>query len=153
MKALRLRSLLLTATASFTLVAAGPTLAGAQTAPTLASRPVPTYATPSGEETIRGTISEIPGKYAVQLRDDRGYLDSVTLHPGTIINPTGLTLRTGMHVTIVGANAGTSFTANEIDAPYAVAVLPPVAPIYGSYGWGFGPDWGWGPHFRSGVWW
>ena len=52
------------------------------------------------------------------VRDVRGYVDNVTLHQGTIINPTGLTLAPGMVVSILGYNAGPFFAANEVDTPY-----------------------------------
>jgi hypothetical protein len=134
--------------ATFALFSAGP--AAAQSAPLAA---VPSYATSSGDETIRGTISAIPGKYELQLRDERGFIDNVALHQGTIINPTGVTLQTGMQVTVVGANAGATFNANEIDTPYTLAVVPPEGPFYGSFGWGFGGGWGFGPRFRTGLFW
>lgn len=78
--------------------------------------PLPSYAT--GEESIKGTISSVSGKYKILVHDDRGFIDDVTLHDGTIINPTGLTLGPGQSVTILGHNAGSSFSANEIDTPY-----------------------------------
>jgi hypothetical protein len=52
-----------------------------------------------------------------------------------VINPTGLSLATGMSVTISGYNAGSSFDANEIDTPYAYD-----GPIY--YGGYPGYDYG-----------
>jgi hypothetical protein len=78
---------------------------------------LPSYAT--GEETIRGRIAAVDGKYHLQLRDERGFIDSVTLHDGTIINPTGLRLTPGQSVRIMGHSSGYSFAANEIDTPYA----------------------------------
>jgi len=132
-------------------------LADAQTAPmTVAPAPpappaaTPSYATPSGEEQIRGSITAVTGKYSLQVRDDRGFIDNVTLHQGTIINPTGLTLATGMPVTISGKNAGATFTANQIDAPYALALIgrPPVG-----FAFGFDSGWGFGPRYRGGFWW
>jgi hypothetical protein len=75
------------------------------------------YAGRSCEQTIHGMIDSINGKYGLTVRDGRVGLDGVTMHPGTIINPTGLQLKPGMRVTIAGhAGAGT-FDADEIDAP------------------------------------
>jgi hypothetical protein len=129
-------------------------LAGAQTTPlTVAPAPVaatPSYATPSGDEQIRGSITAVTGKYSLQVRDDRGFIDNVTLHQGTIINPTGLTLATGMPVTISGKNAGATFDANQIDAPYAIALI--ARPALG-LDFGFGSGWGFGPRYRGGFWW
>lgn len=79
--------------------------------------PLPSYAT--SEESIKGTISSVPSKYKILVRDDRGYVDDVTLHDGTVINPTGLTLAPGQTVTILGRNAGSTFRANQIDTPYS----------------------------------
>jgi hypothetical protein len=112
------------------------------------SQATPSYATPSGDEQIRGSIAAVTGKYTLQLRDERGFIDNVALHPGTIINPTGLKLMPGMPVTIVGHNAGGTFAANQIDAPYTTAL---VAPAVG-FDFGFGTGWGWGPRYRAGFW-
>jgi hypothetical protein len=122
-------------------------LADAQmAAPPMAAAP-PTYAAPpSGEEQITGTISAVTGKYTLQVRDSRGFIDNVELHQGTIINPTGLTLAPGMQVTILGKNGGASFAANRIDAPYTLAVVVPGYGYepWGTWGFGFGSGWGWG---------
>ncbi len=97
---------------------------------------LPSYA--SGEESIRGRIASVDGKYHLQLRDDRGYIDNVSLHDGTIINPTGLRLSPGQSVTIVGHNSGKTFEANEIDTPYGrYGFAPAYAYVYpyGYYGY------------------
>ena len=91
---------------------------------------LPSYA--SGEEVIRGRIASIDGKYRLRVRDDRGFVDNVTLHDGTVINPTGLRLSPGQSVTIMGHNIGKSFAANEIDTPYANYGFP-------AYGYGYPP--------------
>ena len=101
----------------------------------------PTYARPSavnGEETIHGRISLFDGKYRLEVRDDRGFIDNVELHQGTVINPTGLSLQPGMAVTIMGYNRGHAFAANEIDTPYQSYGLAPVVYPYG-YSIGVGP--------------
>jgi hypothetical protein len=103
----------------------------------------PSYARPgaaNGEETIRGRINQFDGKYRMEVRDDRGFVDNVELHQGTVINPTGLSLQPGMAVTIMGYNRGHAFAANQIDTPYQsygpgrVYPYPPY-----SVGIGFGP--------------
>jgi hypothetical protein len=114
--------------AGFTLSAAA---AGAQPAR------MPSYA--SGEEIIRGRIASIDGKYQLQVRDERGFLDRVTLHDGTVINPTGLRLSPGQSVTIMGHNTGKSFAANEVDTPYANYGIPAYANGYPPYGYGYYP--------------
>jgi hypothetical protein len=109
--------------------------------PSIASADVPSYAT--AEQTIRGRIASINGAYNITVNDDSGYQDSIQLHHGTIINPTGLTLEGGMSVTIIGYNAGSVFEANEIDTPYNYDGPRP-APVY------YGPGW-WYPGFAYGY--
>jgi hypothetical protein len=110
----------------------------------------PSYAmpvTPNSDDVINGRIVSIDGKYEITVRDDRGFLDNVHLHQGTIINPTGLTLEPGIRVTIFGYNAGTWFEANEIDTPYHY--LPrPIAVHYGPGWWYPGFPYGYGPSFN-----
>jgi hypothetical protein len=113
---------------------------------------LPSYAT--REDRIQGTISGFNGPYTVYVRDDRGYVDNVTLRSGTVINPTGLRLEVGQRVTILGFAQGKTFVANEIDAPYARwpvygYVLPPpywYGPVYPYYG-----PYYYGPWIRVGV--
>ena len=81
----------------------------------------------------------------MQLRDDRGYVDTVHLKQGTLIEPTGLRLSEGMSVTIYGEPQGRAFLATEIDTPYhqsgySYAGYGGWGPYYG-YPYGFG---GWG---------
>lgn len=123
---------------------------------------VPSYAhqAPQASQdggTIRGRIRSVDGAYHITVRDDRGFVDSVQLHQGTIINPTGLTLATGMSVTISGYNAGASFDANEIDTPYTYDG-PAVDPgyygpgwYYPGYGYPYGYGYGYGPDVRFGF--
>ena len=112
----------------------------------LSSAPVgaqtlPSYANANGDETITGTVSAINGQYNISVNDVRGFVDNVSLHQGTIINPTGLTLAPGERVTIMGHPQGGSFVANEIDTPYRnVAVVP----VYPGYVYGY-------PAYRVGV--
>jgi hypothetical protein len=150
----------LAAVAAAALVAAAPGIAAAQTdmqaeppppASAVPPGPPPSYARPAPGEQIRGSITAITGKYSLQVRDDRGFLDNIALHQGTIINPTGLTLAPGMQVTITGSNAGPVFAAQQIDAPYAIALIQAPVPYVG-FGLGFG-GWGWGPRYRAGFWW
>jgi hypothetical protein len=78
-------------------------------------------ATSVGAQTVNGVIDSIDGKFDLTVRDDRGSLDRVTLHRGTIINPTGLQLEPGTVVTIIGhENAGT-YDADTIDTPLQAA--------------------------------
>jgi hypothetical protein len=115
----------------------------------------PSYAQPAasypGEENIHGRVINFDGGYNVQVRDERGFIDNVRLHPGTIINPTGLTLAPGMIVNILGYNAGADFAANEIDTPY---VYYGGVPYYGGYPWWhYGPSVNLGFYFGHAGWW
>jgi hypothetical protein len=114
-----------------------PATAAAPNAPSYARRPA------NGEDMITGKISSFQGKYDIQVRDDRGFIDKVEMHQGTVINPTGLALQPGMSVTILGYNRGRVLAANEIDAPYPPYVAygyPLVAvPYHYGYSVGFGP--------------
>jgi hypothetical protein len=107
--------------------------------------PPPSYAV-QGEERIQGTIRSIDGKYAISVRDRRGFVDNVQLHDGTIINPTGLRLAPGQRVTIFGRADGNVFAANEIDTPYQT-VLVPAYPYYPYGYYPYGPRYGFGLRF------
>ncbi len=128
----------------------------------LCAQQVPSYANAAAEETLKGTITGFDGAYTVYVRDVRGYTDNISLHQGTIINPTGIRLQAGMRVTIYGHANGPTFEANQIDTPYPA--YPPYYgyPYYGgwspgpyAYGpyWGAGFGWGWGWRGRGGPWW
>ena len=118
----------LAATLAASVALALPLVATAQTAPSYAQ--VPPYA--SHEDQIQGRIASFDGAYALRVNDNRGFVDNVQLHQGTVINPTGLTLRPGMSVTILGHPQGNVFAANEIDTPYTYLVgYPYPYPYYG----------------------
>jgi hypothetical protein len=139
-------------------------------AQTTAPDSLPSYARPNsgtGDETIHGRIASVDGTYDLQVSDDRGFVDNVKLQQGTIINPTGVRLTSGMSVTIHGINRGTAFVANQIDTPYQSygATYGPV-PVYGSlvypaypyavypypvYGYPYGPEFGVGFGFGRGF--
>ncbi|MGB8204732.1 MAG: hypothetical protein WCE83_08640 [Candidatus Baltobacteraceae bacterium] len=111
---------------------------------------VPSYADAgygNADETVHGRVDAIDGTFDLRLDDDRGFVDHVHLHQGTIINPTGLTLAPGMSVTILGYNAGSVLEANEIDTPYTYDGPAPVPVYYGPGWWYPGYDYGYGPSF------
>jgi hypothetical protein len=112
------------------------------------------------DESVKGRVTSFDGAYSLQVRDDRGFIDNVQLHPGTIIIPTGVRLAPGMAVTIYGVNHGPVFAANEIDTPYQTygdyPAYPPFAygypypypyPVY-AYPFSFGIRVGPGFHHR-----
>jgi hypothetical protein len=109
--------------------------------PAAAQATLPSYATGNTDETIHGTIAAVNGARDISVRDDRGFVDHVTLHQGTIINPTGLTLAPGQKVTILGQANGQAFSANQIDTPYhSYGVgFDYGYPYYGGYAYGFRP--------------
>lgn len=130
-----------------------PAIAFAQEVPTYAEPPQPppqqqqqpTYA--SQDETIHGRIAAVNDPFNISVQDDRGFIDAVSLHQGTIINPTGLSLAAGMSVTIQGTNAGQVFEANEIDTPYAYSGPYPEPVYLGPGYWYPGFAYGYGPSF------
>jgi hypothetical protein len=111
------------------------------------------YATQPGPH-IQGTIASIPGKYSIEVRTPSGKLDDVSLHQGTIINPTGITLEPGYRVRIYGYPDNGSFVANEIDTPYHyIQQSYAPAPYWGAGYWG-APYWGapyWGAPYYAPV--
>ena len=115
----------------------------------------PSYSRPpvaSQDETIRGRVLSYDGTYDLQVNDDRGFVDRVQLHQGTIINPTGLRLAPGMAVTISGVNRGSIFAANQIDTPYTSYgyAYDPYGPYavypYPAFGYPY-----YGPRFSVGI--
>jgi hypothetical protein len=121
---------------------AAPLAAAAQSAPAYA------YAS---EGQIRGRVASFDGGYNLTVRDERGFLDNVLLHPGTIINPTGLRLEPGMIVSIVGYDSGAFFGANEVDTPYTFYAGAPYC--YGHPWYYYGPAIGLGFFFGNPGWW
>jgi hypothetical protein len=115
---------------------------------------IPSYAQPdavSEDEQIHGRIVSFDGQYSLQVRDERGFVDNVQLHQGTIINPTGLTLAPGMVVSVDGFNDGPYLAANEIDTPYTYYGG---VPYYGGYPWyHYGPSISLGFFFGNAGWW
>ena len=135
-----------------------------QAVPSYGTQPaVPSYGTPvARQEAIKGTLISFDGAYVLYMRDVRGYDDHVSLHQGTVINPTGIKLVEGMQVTIYGNANGPTFEAYRIDVsgPQDGGGYYPGAsygydsgygygyPGYygGVYPWGLniGLGWGWG---------
>ena len=104
-----------------------------------------------GDAQIHGRILSFDGAYALRVRDEKGYVDNVRLHQGTIINPTGLTLAPGMVVSIIGYNAGSYFAANEVDTPYTYQAG---YPYYAGRPWSYyGPGVSLGFFFGNPGWW
>jgi hypothetical protein len=122
-------------------LAAGTLPAAAQTTD------LPSYAQP-GDTTIHGVVRSVDGKYTITVRDANGYVDNVTLHDGTVINPTGLSLAPGESVTIVGRPSGGTFVANEIDTPYLAYGYGYPAYPYPYPAYGYAPVVGFGFGFR-----
>lgn len=117
---------------------------------TARAQALPSYGRPtpiSQEQTISGRITSVDSTFHLTVQDDRGFLDSVQLHQGTIINPTGLTLAPGMSVTIIGFPSGSSFDANQIDTPYTYSGPAPTPVYYGAGWWYPGFAYGYGPAF------
>jgi hypothetical protein len=130
------------------LIISAPLAAVAQGVPSYGADQEEAY---DGDAQIHGRILSFDGAYSVQVRDERGYVDNVQLHQGTIINPTGLTLAPGMVVSILGYNAGPYFAANEIDTPYT---FDAGYPYYAGHPWNYyGPSVSLGFFFGNPGWW
>jgi len=132
---------------------------------------LPSYATHNrGGETIHGTITSLSSAGDLYVRDDRGFVDHVALHQGTVIEPTGFELGSGDVVTISGQNGGSVLRADEIDAVVSSDVAPsdyaPAVDVdqgyvaggypYGDYypygyGYPYGYDYGVGFYFGGGY--
>jgi hypothetical protein len=113
-----------------------------------AAQAQPSYAV--HQDKIVGIVRSFDGAYTMYVRDEHGYLDRVELHQGTIINPTGLTLGGGMHVTVYGHPEGPIFVADEIDTPYHHVPGYYGYPYGDPYGYPYGypyPAWGIGVRF------
>jgi len=104
----------------------------------------PSYAM-SRDDVVKGTITGFNGAYTMYVRDTRGYVDNVSLHQGTIINPTGIRLQPGYPVTIYGRPDGSTFAADQIDTPFRQAYVYGPAYAYPVVGFGWGWGWGWRP--------
>jgi len=136
----------MTAAAVLTLLASG--AANAQ-APSYAQPPEALAA--SDDLQIRGRIVNFDGEYGISVRDERGFIDNVRMHPGTIINPTGISLQPGMIVSVIGYNAGPYLDANEVDTPYT---FDGGIPYYAGHPWNYyGPAIGLGVFFGTLGWW
>jgi hypothetical protein len=110
----------------------------------LAADNPPNYAADGGDS-IKGRITGLDGKYTVYVREKQGKVETVELHQGTVINPTGIRLQPGYKVAIYGHQAGNTFDANVVNTPYHYipqTVYEPYYPDYfGGFGWG---GFGWG---------
>ncbi len=127
------------ALAAAVLCLALPGLAGAQeSVPGYGTQPVPGYGTPvAHQEQIKGVLTGFDGTYTVYMRDDRGFDDHVSLHQGTMINPTGIKLVEGMRVTMWGNANGSTFEAYRIDVGGGGGYYPDSSGYgYGGYGYG-----------------
>jgi hypothetical protein len=116
---------------------------------------IPSYAQQAPDEQIRGYVESFDGGYNLAVRDERGFIDNVQLHDGTIINPTGVTLEPGMVVSIVGENDGDFLSANEIDTPYDVNADDGGIAYYDGRPWDYyiGPSFGLSFFFGNVGWW
>jgi hypothetical protein len=116
---------------------------------------IPSYAQQAADEQIRGYVESFDGGYNLAVRDERGFIDNVQLHDGTIINPTGITLEPGMVVSIVGENDGDFLSANEIDTPYDVSSDDGGIAYYDGRPWDYyvGPSFGLTFFFGNVGWW
>ena len=115
------RSFLAIALSVGTLLAASPATAQADeyvvTTPVVVERPVVVAQRPwERAHQLRGVVARFGG-YDMTLRVEGSPLP-VRLHQGTIINPTGLTIKPGMRVRVFGYWANGRFQADRIVLVY-----------------------------------
>ncbi|HYZ15764.1 MAG TPA: hypothetical protein VE591_05155 [Candidatus Acidoferrum sp.] len=68
---------------------------------------------------VRGIIASVNGTSDLTVYNGEGFTENVELHKGTIIAPTGLQLQPGMHISVLGYQAGTAIDADRITGPVA----------------------------------
>jgi hypothetical protein len=90
----------------------------------------PSYALPQvqPQNVVRGVYWSQVDKYHIYVKDVNGYIDSIELYQGTVINPTGITLVPGMALVIYGEARDRVFFAHQIDTIYGYAVPIPRNP-------------------------
>src|ERR1700758_4773108 len=99
--------------------------AAAMTAPLCAS------AQPFSDEHVQGVVQSVDGEEHLTLRDDRGFIDDVSLGDQTRVTPQGTRVAPGMRVAITGYNGGKWLDATAITIVANEAVPPPNnAPSY-----------------------
>jgi len=79
------------------------------------AEPAGTMASVEGQ--IRGQILAQDHHGTLLVLDDRGMVDTVRLHAGTIIAPPSY-LEHDTYVSVLGYSSGADFNANEVDTPY-----------------------------------
>ena len=97
---------------------------------------LPSYSRPdavSGEETIRGRITNFFGQNVVEIRDERGFFDEVYVEQTTPITPAGTILAPDMQVSILGYNRGNLFAASEIEMISPTIGILPYFPYFHAY--------------------
>ncbi|HEX3458015.1 MAG TPA: hypothetical protein VHR97_08695, partial [Candidatus Baltobacteraceae bacterium] len=107
------------------------------------SGPRPSYALPeptyAQKDYIRGTLNGFDGQWIVYMHDSHGYNDHISLHQGTVINPTGTRLVEGMQVVVYGYSDHGTYQANRVDVLNWQAFTP-----YPGYNVGYGSGYGYG---------
>jgi len=114
------------------------------------SGPRPSYALPeptyAQKDYIRWTLNGFDGQWIVYMHDAHGYNDHISLHQGTVINPTGTRLVEGMQVVVYGYSDHGTYQANRIDVLNWQAFTP--YPGYNvGYGYGYGYGYGGYPYY------
>ena len=114
------------------------------------SGPRPSYALPeptyAQKDYIRGTLNGFDGQWIVYMHDAHGYNDHISLHQGTIINPTGTRLVEGMQVVVYGYSDHGTYQANRVDVLNWQAFSP-----YPGYNVGYGYGGYYGYPYYGGI--
>jgi hypothetical protein len=93
--------------------------------------PLGASAQPFSDEHVSGVVQSFDGQERLTLRDDRGYIDDVSLGEQTRITPEGARLTPGARIRITGYNGGKWLDATAIEVigggPAPVANTPSYA--------------------------
>jgi hypothetical protein len=87
---------------------------GALTCIVAVTVPLSATAQPFSDEHVQGVVVSFDGQERLTLRDDRGYIDDVSLGDETRITPEGTRIVPGMRLALTGYNGGRWFDATAI---------------------------------------
>ncbi|HTJ26482.1 MAG TPA: hypothetical protein VMA36_09970 [Candidatus Limnocylindria bacterium] len=94
------------------------------------SAPLCGSAQPFSDEHVQGVVADFDGQEHLTLRDDRGFIDDVSLGDQTRITPEGSRIVPGMRLALTGYNAGKWFDATAIDVVSGGPPPPSDTPSY-----------------------
>lgn len=103
---------------------------GALTCMAAVTIPLSATAQPFSDEHVQGVVISFDGQERLTLRDDRGYVDDVSLGYETRISPEGTRIVPGMRLALTGYNGGKWFDATAIQVLAGGSAPPSDTPSY-----------------------